>query len=133
MKQIVNDALQIIAIMKHERLPIREFLAKYAAYFTNMDQHSLIPPECRKYDRYSESAYIFLIGSYLYQRIEGKPITWLERRRFVKYPHFSELFSRTLCSDPDRRFQSLDELKNYLEEVQQHENTIKKWDDDPAS
>lgn len=117
MKHIVNDAQQIIAIMEHEKLTVREFLTKYAAYFTNMDQLSLIPPECRKYDHYSESAYIFLIGSYLYQRIEGKPVTWFERRRFAGYPHLSELFSRTLCSYPDRRFQSLDELKNYLEEV----------------
>ena len=133
MKQIIKDALQIIAIIEHEKVSVRGFLKKYAAYFANVDPHSLIPPECREQDCFRESAYVFVTRSYIYQMFFTKPITWLERRRFARYPHFSELFSRTLCGHPDRRFQSLDELKNYLEEVQQHENTIRKWDDDPAS
>lgn len=118
MKEIINDALKIIAIIECEKLPVREFLTKYTDYFTDVDQHSLIPPECREHDRYSEAAYIFVIGSYLYQRIEGKPVTWMERRRFAKYEHCPGLFRQTLCSNPKARFQRISELKHYLEEVE---------------
>lgn len=123
MKKIFNDALMIITAMEREKLPVRLFLEHNADFFTAMDRHSLSPPECREYDRYSETAYVFLIGSYLYQRIEGKPVTWLERRRFASYDHYPELFSRTLCSYPKRRFQSINELKAYLTEVMQNEKT----------
>lgn len=123
MKKIFNDALMIITAMESEKLPVRLFLEHNADFFTAMDRHSLIPPECRGYDRYSETAYVFLIGSYLYQRIEGKPVTWLERRRFASYYHYPELFSQTLCSYPKRRFQSINELKAYLTEVIQYETT----------
>lgn len=118
MKQIINDALKIIAIMEHERLSVRGFLTKYADYFAEVDQHSLIPPECREHDHYSEAAYIFVIGSYLYQRIEEKPVTWMERRRFAKYAHCPELFKQTLCSNSNARFKRISKLKQYLEEVE---------------
>ena len=115
MKHIINDALRIIAIMEREQLPVGAFLAKYSDYFADMDPHSLIPPECRENDRYTESAYVFVIGSYLYQRIEGKPVTWFERRRFAAHVQYPELFNRTLCSNPNARFQRISKLKQYLE------------------
>jgi len=117
MKYVFENAIQMICIMKHEQLPVRKFIAAYSANFEPANLQNLIPPECREYDNFAESAYVFVIGSYLYQMIEKKSVTWLERRRFAKYPHFTELFCRTLCSNPKRRFQSLNELKKYLEEV----------------
>lgn len=118
MKYVFENAIQMICIMEHEQLPVREFLAAYSANFEPVNLQNLIPPECREHDNFAESAYVFVIGSYLYQMIEGKPVTWLERRRFAQYPHFMELFCRTLCSNPKRRFQSLNELRKYLEEVE---------------
>lgn len=118
MKYFFENAIKMICIMEHKRLPAKEFIAAYSANFEPANLQNLIPPECREHDDFAESAYVFVIGSYLYQMIEGKPVTWLERRRFAKYPHFTELFCRTLCNSPKRRFQSLNELRKYLEEVE---------------
>lgn len=115
---VFENAIEIINIMEHEQLPVRAFLSQYSAYFANVDLRCLIPPECRESDKFTESAYIFVIGSYLYQRIEGKPVTWFERRRFADRPHYDTLFRRTLCSNPNRRFQRISELKQYLKEVE---------------
>lgn len=123
MKSIINDALAIISMIEREQLPVREFLRNHAAFFADMDRHSLIPPECRNHDHYSESVYVFVIGSYLYQRIEHQPVTWFERRRFAEFKRYGELFSRTLCSNPNRRFQRICELKQYLTRMMGYENT----------
>ena len=75
---------------------------------------SLLAPECRQKAVYTESSYVYLIGSYLYFQWERKPVTWLERRRFAVLPSHSEFYQKTLCSNWKRRFQTLQELQEYL-------------------
>lgn len=123
MTNIIKDALTIIAVMKCEKTTVRAFLKKYGCFFENVDKHFLIPPECREYDHYAESAFVFVIGSYLHQRIEKEPVTWLQRRRFSEFSHYPKLFRRTVCSSPKRRFQTLCELEQYLKGIIQDENT----------
>lgn len=118
MKYIFENAIKIICAMEKEKLPVKKFIAVYSSDFEPVNLQNLNPPECRENDCFTESAYVFVVGSYIYQMIEKRPVTWLERRRFAEYPHFAELFCKTLCSNPKRRFQSLDELKKYLEEVE---------------
>lgn len=102
MKYIFKNAIQIIRIMEHERLPVRKFISAYSENFEPVNLKNLIPPECREHDNFAESAYVFVVGSYIYQMIEKKDVTWLERRRFSRYSHFTELFCKTLCSNPKR-------------------------------
>ena len=123
MKYIIKDALARIQMIEQEQLPVRVFLRKYAALFMDVDRHSLIPPECRIHDQFSESAYVFVIGSYLYQRLEHQPVTWFERRRFAAFTRYDFLFRCTLCSNPHRRFQHICELKQYLTGMMKNENT----------
>lgn len=117
MKNIFDNAIKIIEIMERKQLPVRKFIAVYSSSFEPINLKNLIPPECREHDRFTESAYVFVVGSYLYQMIEKRSVTWLERRRFAEYPHFAELFCKTLSCNPKRRT-SLSELKKYLEEVE---------------
>lgn len=114
MKNIIDSAIRIIKKMEREKLPVRAFIAKYQELFAGVDKRSLIPPECREHDIYTETAYVFVVGSYIYQHIECRPVTWFERRRFAEFQHYPELFKRTLSSSPKRRFQRLSELKEYL-------------------
>lgn len=117
MKYIFENAVKIICIMGKEHLPVRKFIAVYSSDFEPVNLKNLIPPEYMEHDRFTESAYVFVVGSYIYQMIEKRPVTWLERRRFAEYPHLAELFSKTLSCNPNRRT-SLSELKKYLEEVE---------------
>ena len=117
MKHNFENAIKIIEIMEREKLPVREFITTYSEKFKPTNLNNLIPPECMEHDRFTESAYVFVVGSYLYQMIEKRSVTWLERRRFAKYLHFAELFCKTLSCNPKRRT-SLSELKKYLEEVE---------------
>ena len=114
MEEILQKSLKLIEMMKREKLPVRDFIQNHAEYFSGMRTGTLIAPECRNIQEYSEKAYIFLIGSYIYYLSENKAVTWFERRRFAKFSHHQELFQRTLCSDYRRRFSSLSELKKYL-------------------
>lgn len=124
MNNIFDNAIKIIEIMEQEQLSVREFITAYSSNFEPANLQNLIPPECREHDFYSESAYVFVIGSYIYQMTEKKTVTWFERRRFAEYPHFAELFIKTLSCNPKRRT-SLSELKKYLEEVKQNANAFR--------
>lgn len=123
MKSIIKDALFLIETIECEKLPVRVLIARYSALFSETDCHSLIPPECRECDRYSETAYVYVIGSYLYQHITGNSVTWFERRRFAEYDRYFMLFSKSLSSNPKRRFQQLYDLKEYLTRMMTDENT----------
>ena len=114
MQEILQKSLKLIEMMEKGKISVREFIQNHAEYFSGMRTGTLIAPECRNIQEYSEKAYIFLIGSYIYYLLENKAVTWFERRRFAKFLHYQELFQRTLCSDYRRRFSSLSELKNYL-------------------
>ena len=118
MEEILQKSLKLIEMMEQEKLPVRDFIQNHAEYFSGMRTGTLIAPECKNIQKYSEKGYIFLIGSYIYYLSESKPVTWFERRRFAKFPYHQELFQRTLCSDYRRRFSSLSELKNYLKFLQ---------------
>ena len=122
MKDIFHDALLMIAMMEREKLPVKRFIHDHTELFDCVERRSLIPPECREKDGDSDTAFVFVIGSYIYQRAEGKPVTWFERRRTAEFRNYSELYSRTLCSFPKRRFQRIDDLKNYLVGVMQNED-----------
>ena len=117
MQEIIQKSLEIITLMEQEKLPVREFIQNHAEYFSGMRTGTLIAPECRNQNQYSEKGYIFLIGSYIYYCLEGKPATWFERRRFAEFSHHKELFQKTLFSDFRRRFSSLSELKYYLKNI----------------
>ena len=67
MKNIIDSAIRIIEKMEREKLPVRAFIAKYQELFAGVDKRSLIPPECREHDIYTETAYVFVVGSYIYQ------------------------------------------------------------------
>ena len=114
MEEILQKSLELIEMMEQEKLPVRKFIQNHAEYFSGMRIGTLIAPECRNIQEYSEKGYIFLIGSYIYYLSENKAVTWLERRRFAKFSHHQELFQRTLSSDYWRRFSSLSELKKHL-------------------
>lgn len=114
MEEILQKSLELIEMMEKEKISVRGFIQNHAEYFSGMRTGTLIAPECRNIQKYSEKAYIFLIGSYIYYLSENKAVTWFERRRFAKFSHHQELFQRTLCSDYRRRFSSLSELKKYL-------------------
>lgn len=117
MEEILHKALEMIARMEIEKLSIRVFIKQHPAFFENMQTASMIAPECRTSECYSESGYVFLIGSYIYYLSEGRPATWFERRRFAWFSDCASLYKRTLCSCPRRRFQSIGELKSYLQSI----------------
>jgi len=103
--------------MGTEKIPVRDFIQKYAEYFSDIPIGSLIAPECRNIKKYSKSGYIFLIGSYIYFRSENKPVTWFQRRRFAEFHHYETLYQKTISIS--RRFQNLKELKLYLRSLQE--------------
>lgn len=114
MNEALQNAFTLIEYMETENLPIRMFIKKHGGFFQEMKTGMLLAPECKVLDCCLESSYIFLIGSYLYYKTEGSYATWFERQRFAEFTHFSGLYSRTLCSSPERRFQTLAELKDVL-------------------
>lgn len=72
-----------------------------------------------------ESAFIYLVGSYVYYYLYNKTVTWFERRRFMKIDEIVDdrslfmlhyLFKKTLNTRPNNRFNNLFELREYLKE-----------------
>lgn len=95
---------------------VKEFILLHQQFFRDIPEISLLAPEDQ--NNSSESAYIFLIGSYIHYHLFGKPVTWLERRRFAEFLIAEEmkiLFQKTLAVSVSERFSSLYELKKYLE------------------
>lgn len=119
MENILKNSLEIISVMEKEKLSVREFMRQNSEFFEPVMTSSLIAPECRNSDIYMESGYIFLIGSYIYFKSEGKPVTWFERRRFAKFKEnrFEKVFRKTLCSNAARRFVCLKELKETIKSL----------------
>ena len=124
MNRIFKQSLNLISIMENEKLSVRDFIRKYEEYFSEIPAGSLIAPECRNIQKYQESGYIFLIGSYIYFKSEDEPVTWFQRRRFAEFHQYETLYRKTIRTSISRRFQSLKELKIYLENLQEehHEN-----------
>ena len=120
----MNQILKLIAVMESEKLPVKAFILNHPEYFSDIPIGSLIAPECRNIQNYRESGYIFLIGSYIYFKSENKPVTWFQRRRFAEFHHYETLYRKTISTNLSKRFQSLEELKIYLENLQEehHEN-----------
>lgn len=119
MENILKNSLEIISVMEKEKISVREFMRQNSEFFEPVMTSSLIAPECRNSDIYKESGYIFLIGSYIYFKSEGKPVTWFERRRFAKFEEsrFEKVFRKTLCSNAVRRFGYLKELKESIKSL----------------
>ena len=114
MDNIFADALGIISKMEKEKVSPNTFIHNNIECFSDIPLGSLIAPECRLNNFYSEKAYVFLIGSYIYFRVFAKTVTWFERHRFAEFPMYSELFRRTVCAEIERRIASLDELKKII-------------------
>ena len=116
---ILKQSLELIALMESEKIPVREFILKHHEYFSDIPTSSLIAPECRNICECRESGYIFLIGSYFYFRTENMLVTWFQRRRFAEFNRYEKLYKKTISTGISRRFQSLEELKIYLEYLQE--------------
>lgn len=114
LQECVRQAMELISALQKESVSPAVFLKQHVSFFSGIPLWSLLAPECRQKAVYTESSYVYLIGSYLYFQWEGKPVTWLERRRFAVFPSHSEFYQKTLCSNWKRRFQTLQELQEYL-------------------
>lgn len=114
LQECVCQAMELISVLQKESVSPAAFLKRHAPFFSGIPLWSLLAPECRQKAVYTESSYVYLIGSYLYFQWESKPVTWLERRRFAVFPSHSEFYQKTLCSNWKRRFQTLQELQEYL-------------------
>ena len=114
LQECVCKAMELISVLQKESVSPAAFLKRHVPFFSGIPLWSLLAPECRQKAVYTESSYVYLIGSYLYFQWERKPVTWLERRRFAVFPSHSEFYQKTLCSNWKRRFQTLQELQEYL-------------------
>lgn len=114
LQECVCKAMELISVLQKESVSPAAFLKWHVPFFSGIPLWSLLAPECRQKAVYTESSYVYLIGSYLYFQWERKPVTWLERRRFAVFPSHSEFYQKTLCSNWKRRFQTLQELQEYL-------------------
>lgn len=118
---ILQDGCELIDVILSdiENLSVSEFIRIHESDFFRSIQPitSLLAPECKtNISIATETAYVFLVGSYLYFRLTGKPVTWFERRRFAVFQSQSEpFFRRTLCTHIPNRFQTLEELKDCLQ------------------
>ncbi|MBR4626120.1 MAG: hypothetical protein IKO47_00175 [Ruminococcus sp.] len=120
---VFSKAEDIIEIIKAEKLTLLQFLDKYCTVFKDIPRGSLIAPEYRYRDSYSEKAFVFLIGSYVYYSLYQKPVTWLERYRFAEFSDYSVFFKKTICTDTSRRIGRLDELQKIITEISVEKNT----------
>lgn len=95
---------------------IRNFIRMHPEYFDDIPVRSLLPYRISG----TESDYIFLAGSYLYWKLSGKCVTWLERRRFAVYPfsdYYNNILKRTISNSCFGKFKTLKELEDYLMNV----------------
>ena len=114
MKKTIEKALMIIDIMEKQKVSPRIFAEYNMSLFEDCSKRELIAPESRYSNEYSEKAYVFMIGSYIYRKVYKKPVTWNERKRFAMFPVYNEFFSRTVCASTANRIASLELLKRTL-------------------
>lgn len=121
-KNYLLNAISFIDLLQSEKYTPVGFIQENQKYFSGIPVRSLLPDEYihDAVSSFSESVYIYLIGSYLYFNVAGEPVTWMIRRRFAGLSFsddWNNLFRRTLSSSPVLRFQTLEELKKCLEDL----------------
>lgn len=89
------------------------FIKRHSGFFVGIPIRSLLP-----YKRTgTETDYVFLAGSYVYNMVSGTPVTWLERRRFAEYSFpepYAAFFRKTISGQLGEKFQTLAELEAFL-------------------
>ena len=115
MSSLLETCRLLITTMQRDRLPVKVHLHRYEYYYNSIPVWSLIPPENQCTDQYTETAYVFMIGSYVYYSREGTAVTWFERRSHAVFSRNTNLYKHTLCIDPKKRFQTLSELEICLD------------------
>ena len=75
LQECVRQAMELISVLQKESVSPAAFLKRHASFFSGIPLWSLLAPECRQKAVYTESSYVYLIGSYLYFQWERKPVT----------------------------------------------------------
>ena len=115
--EAINNAISLIKMIEGFDRDILDFISDNSEFFSAIPVRSLIASEYISKKVISESAYIYLIGSFMYYSISGESVLWLHRRRFAKFCYsddWNTLFKKTLSSSPLLRFKTLEELTQYL-------------------
>ena len=64
LQECVRQAMELISVLQKESVSPAAFLKRHAPFFSGIPLWSLLAPECRQKAVYTESSYVYLIGSY---------------------------------------------------------------------
>lgn len=115
-KEILKDVITIIEKIHSYDYDVKLFILDNDLFFSDIPVKSLLKYSYIKTGITDESTYIFLIGSYLYYRFTGNPLTWLYRRRFADFPFNDKrnIFFKKAVTYDTEKYTSIREVKEYI-------------------
>ena len=115
-KDLLKDIIHIIEKIRSYDYDVNLFIRENYTYFSDIPVKSLLKYSYIRTGITDESTYIFLIGSYMFYRFIGNPLTWLYRRRFADFPFNDEwnLFLKKTITYDTEKYTSIREVKEYI-------------------